>query len=202
MQSIKSKNTINLIFNIWAIAAVTLLPICEPNINRLNIIFIPLIYYTGLGLYEIITDFKIIRWVVIIGYIAQFVLFTVTYINKNPFTQPTWNNSIENVITYVDKLEEETVYFEYSTKEPYIYVLFYNQIDTNEFVKTVKYKNDYVDFESVQSFGKYKFFIPSDLDNTNNSVIVLKKSNEEKYNINDSIWKKSYIDDYLVLTKQ
>ena len=186
MQSIKSKNTINLIFNIWAIAAVTLLPICEPNINRLNIIFIPLIYYTGLGLYEIITDFKIIRWVVILGYIAQFVLFTVTYINKNPFTQPTWNNSIENVITYVDKLEEETVYFEYSTKEPYIYVLFYNQIDTNEFVKTVK----------------YKFFIPSDLDNTNDSVIVLKKSNEEKYNINDSIWKKSYIDDYLVLTKQ
>lgn len=34
----------NYIFNIWFIACIILTFICEPNINRLNIIMIPIIY--------------------------------------------------------------------------------------------------------------------------------------------------------------
>ena len=201
VKAIKNKNTINIFFNIWALVSITLIPICEPNINRINILWIPLIYYTGVGLYELATYFKKLKWAIIILFIIQFIAFCVTYPNKVKEANRTWNYNLENVITYVDKLENKNIYFEYSIKEPYIYVLFYNKINTNEFINTVKYKNNYKDFDSVLEFGRYRFYVPQNFNEKDDSVIVIRKENEDKYNIDEYSWEKTYIDDYLVLTK-
>jgi hypothetical protein len=42
---------------------------------------------------------------------------------------------------------------------PYIFVLFYNKEDPRQFVRTVHYDNPGAEFQSVSSFGRYRFGI-------------------------------------------
>ena len=114
----------------------------------------------------------------------------------------TFNNEAENVIKYVDKLDSDIINFDYSFKEPYIYVLFYTKEDPNDFVKTVEY-NENVAFERVQAFGKYKFYNIGELRQTEQKEAYILPINREKYfEIDENIWNKTYIDNFLVLEEK
>lgn len=51
------------------------------NINRINIIFYPLMILVGIGIYEVFTHFKKVRWAVIPLYILMAALFFNAYFN-------------------------------------------------------------------------------------------------------------------------
>lgn len=158
------KDTYNTIINIWFIVSVLLLFVCEPNINRCNIIMYPIIYYTIIGIYEIIEKTKIPKAVIIGIYIVEFVLFTNSYFKEDFSKYFTFQDNIKEVVEYVQELDVDNVYMEYSIKEPYIYFLFYGKVDTNEFVNTVEYfREDRNGFDNVKSFGKYKFYLPEEV---------------------------------------
>ena len=186
------------IWNIWFIVAFLLLFVVEPNINRINIIIIPMIYYTIIGLSKTFEKIALAKIFLLIIYIGLFISFEISYYTTNWNEFLTFNGNVENVIKYVDKVDTDKIYFEYSFKEPYIYVCFYNKINTNEFVNTVKYKNNMKGFDSVESFGKYYFYIPENIEE--NAIYVLKAKNETKYNFNED-WQKNYIDDFVVISK-
>ena len=75
----------NYLFNVWFIVCIILTFICEPNINRLNIIMIPIVYYTVIGIYLFITYFskkenqKKIAAGLIIIYVCSFMAFMFKY---------------------------------------------------------------------------------------------------------------------------
>lgn len=194
------KNNQGFIFNIWFISAFLLMFAVEPNINRLNIAMIPIIYYTTMGIYIAFKKSELLKIYVPIIIISLFVCFEITYFTTDWSKFFTFSDNIENVIKYVDKIDTEKVYFEYSFKEPYIYVCFYNKINTNDFVNTVKYKNNIKSFDSVVSFGKYNFYIPDEIED--DAIYVIKSKNEKKYNFAEEEWKKIYIDDFTILVKE
>ena len=109
---------------------------------------------------------------------------------------------MDDVIKYTDKIDADNIYFQYAFKEPYIYILFYNKCNPKDFSLTAKYKNDIKSFDSVISFGKYRFYLPNEIDDEKNTAYVMKKKEENHYNINENIWKKTYIDDFLVLERK
>ena len=70
----------------------------------------------------------------------------------------------------------------------YIYVLFYSEYNTNDFVNTVEYYNPGEAFRQVKKFGNYNFVEINELENEN--VYLLKndqyeniKMNPQKYGI-------------------
>ncbi len=197
----KRKNEINTIINIWFLSSILLTFFVEPNINRINILWIPIIYYTAIGIYEIVVNNKILKWVIIFIYLVFFIKFEYSYFRTDFTKNYTFYDKIENIIKYTESIDADTIYFQYAFKEPYIYVLFYNKCNPKDFALTVKYKNDIKGFDSVISFGKYKFYLPKEIQDDKNFVYVMKAGEEQKYKINENIWKKTYIDDFLILEK-
>ena len=187
----------NYIFNIWFIVSVILTFICEPNINRLNIIMIPIIYYTIIGIYLTINNRKSIAVGIAILYVISFGLFLKQYFSQNCDEYGTFEGNLSEVIEYVNKIQDKKIHITDKIQSNYIHVLFYTQYDTRKFVETVDYEDETVEFKKVNSFGKYYFEEIKELKPEENNVYVIKK--EEKENIDLKNYKITEFEKYIVI---
>lgn len=198
IENLKKRSIEKNLINIWFIAAFLLLFVCEPNINRINIMMIPMIYYTIIGLFEVVDKIPKISILIGIIYLCAFAMFLYTYSGTNFDRYAVFTDNIESTIKYVDSLDVDTIYFQYRYKEPYIYTLFYIEENTKEFVQTVKYiKNDKVDFENIKSYGKYNFYLPKEIKHEDRTVYVV--ANDNNLNIDYSDWKVTQFEKFTVL---
>lgn len=199
-QSFKKKKVHDMIINFWFISAFLLLFVCEPNINRCNIIIIPMIYYAIIGICEVIEKIKFSEAIIIVIYLAEFVLSSYEYINMDYSQYSTFQDNIEEVIDYVEEAKVDNIYMEYSFKEPYIYVLFYAKKDANEFINTVEYFNqERYGFDNVKAFGKYKFYLPEDIDENENAAYVVPIN--EDINVDNEKFKITEFTEFKVIEK-
>lgn len=188
------------IFNIWFIACVLLTFICEPNINRLNIIMIPIIYYTIKGIYLSIEFFnkknqkRIVVGIVIL-YVLSFVLFLGNYFKEDCSNYATFENNVKEVFEYVKDIKDKEIYVTDKMKAPYIYALFYTNYNTEEFVNTVNYEDKNVEFRNVLGFGNYHFEKIKELYKGN--IYIIK--NYEKQNYDLTNYTITEFEDYVVI---
>lgn len=187
----------NYIFNTWFIVSVILTFICEPNINRLNIIMIPIIYYTIVGIYIVANNRKKVAIGILILYLISFGCFLVKYFNENCDEYGTFEGKLKEVIDYVDKIENKKIHITDKIQSNYIHVLFYTQYDTTKFVETVDYEDPTVEFKKVNSFGKYYFDDIKEINTDDNNVYVIKKEDKEKFNLDK--YKVTEFEKYLVI---
>lgn len=171
------------LFNIWFIVSIILTFICEPNINRINIIMIPIIYYTIIGIYLCSNKSKKIAISILILYIVSFGVFIFKYSKEDCDTYGTFASDLEEVIQYVENIEDNSKKVIVPEDVNYIYVLFYSKYNTKDFVDTVKYEDEYVEFRKVQSFGKYEFENIEYIKPGN--VYIIRKSDLNKYDLSN-----------------
>lgn len=198
-KALKSKKSIDWIFNIWFISAFLLLFVVQPNINRINIIIIPIIYYTIIGIKICFEKWESIKILIQIIYISFFICFEISYFTTDWNNYYTFTNQMKDILEYVDTLDTNKIYFEQSIKEPCIYICFYNKINTKDFINLVKYKRD-IGFERVESLGKYYFYIPKMKER--NAVYIIKSINEDKYDFKSDIFHKEYINDFVIIEEE
>ena len=172
-------NIYNQIMNIWMLAAIVLSAFCDANINRINIIMIPCIYYIVVGIYEFLNKYKVATLCLGTIYIVLFAEFMYVYTSKDYNEYYTFTSGVEGVVDYCNSLDEDTVYCQYSFKEPFIYFMFYGETDVHEYLDTVQYYEESRTFDNIKSFGKYKFYLPSEI--KENSVIIVQKDTEKYY---------------------
>ncbi len=174
------ENIFNQIMNIWMIAAIVLCAFCVANINRINIIMIPCVYYIVVGLFEFLTKYKQLTVCIAVIYMVLFIEFMYSYVNKDYNKYYTFTSGVEDVVDYCKSLDVDNIYCKYSFKEPFMYFMFYGQEDVREYLDTVEYFEEGRTFDNVRSFGKYKFYLPEEIEK--NSVIIVPKNTEIKYN--------------------
>lgn len=179
----KVQSKYSYIFNIWFIVCIILTFICEPNINRLNIIMIPIIYYTIVGIYIIVNNVKKLSMPILIIYIISFGLFMNKYIHQDCNEFGNFEGDVQEVIEYVDKIQDKKIYITDKIQSNYIHVLFYTQYDTRKFVETVDYEDPKAEFKNVKSFGKYYFDNIENLELENKSIYVIKNEDKDKFNL-------------------
>ncbi len=172
-------NIYNQIMNIWMLSAIVLSAFCDANINRINIIMIPCIYYIVVGIYEFLNKYKVATLCLGTIYIVLFAEFMYVYTSKDYNEYYTFTSGVEGVVDYCNSLDEDTVYCQYSFKEPFIYFMFYGETDVHEYLDTVQYYEESRTFDNIKSFGKYKFYLPSEI--KENSVIIVQKDTEKYY---------------------
>ncbi len=172
-------NIYNQIMNIWMLAAIVLSAFCDANINRINIIMIPCIYYIVVGIYEFLNKYKVATLCLCTIYIVLFAEFMYVYTSKDYNEYYTFTSGVEGIVDYCNSLDEDTVYCQYSFKEPFIYFMFYGETDVHEYLDTVQYYEESRTFDNIKSFGKYKFYLPSEI--KENSVIIVQKDTEKYY---------------------
>lgn len=188
----------NFIFNVCFIISIILMIICSPNINRINIIWIPIIYYTIIGISIVIKSDKRFLIPIAIIYSIAFIMFSRQYMNQNSDDYITFEGNLESTIKYVESIDNKDIYITNDIKEPYIYVLFYTRYNTKDYINTVKYYNQGQEFEQVKSFGKYHFEDITDIKDSEKNVYVINKNEIDNYNINDK-WNIKEFEKYVVL---
>ena len=128
------------------------------NINRINMIWLPLIYFAALGLDLLLCKLDSLSLVPLAGILLSFAFFFSAYQkdlgedgNANYFP------GLGDAIEYVDALQPESAFISYYVNQPYIFALFYTHTPPDEFVSTVDYLNPNGAFRWVSSFGYWSF---------------------------------------------
>lgn len=158
---------------LWLTAAVLMTLITEVNVNRINIIFYPLILLIVEGYLWLSHQIKAARVVLGAVFSIFFIFFITSYFRDFPETiGPAFHESIGEAIQYASSQSGGKVYITDQVNMPYIYVLFYEEIDPHEFIKTVSYHNPGDAFQQVSSFGRYVFGNP-DITSDNDAAYIL-----------------------------
>ena len=162
------------LMDLWFAASVLLMFVVKPNINRINIIMIPWMYYTIAGTVDLAGRIPHGPKAAAVLFSAAFLLFAKTYFTDyQSMIEHKFSYGLGDAITQAAQAEADRVYVTDKTDMPYIYTLFYTQTDPNVYRSTVRYRTSHVDFEEVASFDRYVFGLPETIDPEENAVYVL-----------------------------
>lgn len=171
----------------WLLSSLILGIFSNVNINRLNIIFFPLLILTMLGLYDVINmlnpEFRKNFKILLVGlYSTLFVFFIAHYaLIFNNKIKSQFAFGLGDAIQYAEKIDATSTIrlTTHTINMPYIYVCFYNQINPIDFRETVIYEQNMDGFRIVEGFGRYIF--------SNNNV---KKNEISIISKDEMTWKK------------
>ena len=131
----------------------------DVNVNRVNFLFLPLIWCQAEGLRLIAKRFfpALLPCLAALGIAAVLLgrYYVTDYAQK---LAPAFHAGLTEAIAYAEGLEPEHIWISGRVNMPYIYVLFETKADTPEFLETVRYRNPHGAFRQVSSFGKYSFY--------------------------------------------
>jgi hypothetical protein len=143
---------------LWLFVSVLMTFVTNVNINRMNVIFYPIILLIVAGFIGLIQKVKALGILSAITFSLFFVLFTTVYFRDYPKEiGPAFYDSFGEAIQYASEESAGNIYVTDKVNMPYIYVLFYEQINPHDFLATANYSNPGGAFQQVSSFGRYKF---------------------------------------------
>ena len=149
------------------------------NINRINLIWLPLLYFSALGLYLALRRLR--RWAAlpVAVVLACCVLFCGSYHaqfggkgNVNFFP------GLGQAIRAAAALDAGTVYVTDWVNQPYIFALLYTETPPETFAASVAYRDADAAFRQVERFSGFAFDSPADC-----AALVLHRSEAEGYRI-------------------
>jgi len=161
-----SRTLISNIFIIWLSVTLIMSITINSNVNRINIIFYPLIFFCSDGIYKLILIInesfkKRIFIAVVFVFSLLFITFVGTYFSVlfNEKTS-TFSKGIGEALQYTKiKYPNDTILVSKDNLNmPYIYVCFYDKLPTIKFRKDVVYDtHNSIAFRNVKRIGKYIF---------------------------------------------
>jgi len=161
---ISIKNKKNIYLKIILIVAIASIPTClfmPPNINRSNIIWIPIIFYLCYGMVLLYRNYKKICKVFLIIYLISFGLFEVYYYTgyKEEIKEYSYYG-LEEAIKYSEEVGYKRLYITNTINQPYIFYLFYTKVDTNYYIKNRYTTKGIEGFESIVGLNNVNFYYP------------------------------------------
>ena len=172
------------LMDFWFLSCVVLMFISAPNINRMNIVAIPWMYFTIAGTVDIAQRLWHGKILAMTAYALCFLLFCRSYftsyqerIGREFFA------GLGPAIEAASQMEEKIVYVTDTVNMPYIYTLFFTQTDVRDFRATAQYETSHVSFEEVGSFGKYVFHIPETIDEEEDAAYVVSQEELERFDL-------------------
>lgn len=165
----KEKNVDVLFLSLFVITFVVSLCLEEVNINKINGIYVSLVYFVSKGIWFICNRFFKTYIIVILIYILELVIFLNYYFgefaNKHLYL---FEENIMHATEFAERLDAEEIYVEQSLNQTYIYTVLASNVDTKEFAKTMKLDEYY----RVCEYGNYKFYFPNEINK--NAVYIIK----------------------------
>lgn len=140
----------------------------ETNVNRINIVHIPIIYFICVGKYEVckwLYSYKYHSFVyiaIMAIYLMQFIYFANNYMgiyNEN-FSQIYGEGLKEALVFAYNSSEEGDVFIRdnaFSTPGGYANVLVYLQYPTDSFVEQIVYEDNLAQFRKAKELDRIKF---------------------------------------------
>lgn len=176
----KDEFSLDLLFFVWFVLAIVLGALMGANINKINIMWIPMFYFVGVGANYLLEHSRRVCICLTSLFAVSLVLFCCCYypVNNsyNKSTAFVFNDGLIDATKFIEEINDDelTVYVSNeSVWEPYIYVLVASGTDTQEFTSTVVYEDPNVIFRKVLQFANYKFGFTG-ADNSKNNIYIVK----------------------------
>jgi len=178
------KNKIELLFPmlLWLLVAFVAATLTPPNVNRVCLVYIPIIFFTAYGLSNILKNVRGFGCTLIVLYCISFLHFNSIYYGK-------WAEKMREhfFYSYTDAIKYATentkqndlVYVTNRVNQPYIHVLVATKYNLQDFLKTADIQNRTTAlFHNVRSFGRYKFGVNEEAWRKGKAVIVRNNETE------------------------
>ena len=149
----KYRSNLFLIANLATlVAAFAVMLMTDPNINRVNVLWLPLLVYLSLGIMDLSQKNKVLMWTLVGLYSLSFFLFVVHYFGTY------------QIIINAEKSSYDRLFLAPEIGEPYIYFLYYTGYNTNDFYNERIIADRNTMFQKVEQVGNVYFSIPSHLE--------------------------------------
>ena len=149
--------------------------IAELNINKINAIYIPMIYFAGRFLERVSSRAKYAWIVIIFMYCLNATMFIHYYFTEFAHTDLQYfEDEIIDVSKRAEELKKSKIYVENCLNQTYIYTLVATPISPYELNENLCVENG-----MVMEYGKYRFEIPQEIEE---DAIYVIKNDEEKIN--------------------
>jgi len=143
----------------WLGACIPIGLLEEININRINIIFIPLILCMAYPLTWLEGRLKPLRWLLVGALLVGFAVFTRDYHSEGyrQEAREIFYADLVNAIGSARQAGQGPICVIGKVNMPYIYAMFAEQTDPANYLDNIHYENVSAPFRFVQSFGRYAF---------------------------------------------
>lgn len=174
--TMKAKNfNIDVIFVFWFFSVILCqLLISAPNINKSNAIFVPVVYFSAVGIIYIINKSHQLLLPILLIFFINFGLFFNYYFyhyNDDTKYQYFFATNYLDALEYSNNLDTHTIYIENDlTAQEHIYILLYN------FISPYNYAEDNIESTYNNKKITYVFGIPEEI-NTH-SVYITRNDQE------------------------
>lgn len=158
----------------WFVCALMVVAVTDVNVNRVNIVFIPLGYYIAVAIAFIAKQHKLLSCVTLAVCLCMFVLFGKTYFTDyNQNIGYYFYHSFDDALQLAESCDTERIYIGPDINQLYTLTLFYSEINPHTYIDTVEKANPYAAFETVTSFDRYHFYLPDNIDISENAAYIV-----------------------------
>ncbi len=158
---------------LWFLSAVTVGLLQSVNINRINIIVFPLIFFMTMGIRFFWEKNRTIFFSVIGLFSLYFLFFVHAYFTWYPIdVKDAFFSGLREAIASASEHTTEKICVTERVNQPYIFVLFEEKIDPHVFLNTAEIINPGAEFQGVRRFGRYTFGLDSCHDATYGAYVL------------------------------
>ena len=142
----------------WFAACIPLaIMLRDININRINILLLPIIFFLSVGISECVRG-RVLLAALVGTYLLSFTQFTAAYFHEFPQQiGPQFFESLDAAINEASQRTNGSICITENINMPYIFVLFSRKMYPYAFSQTVQYENPGAEFQQVRSFDRYLF---------------------------------------------
>lgn len=131
--------------------------VMSANVNRINCIFLPLLFFLAVGIHSL-QRVPVAFAGVILAFLLSFGSFVDVYFTTFPESvAPTFFASFGEAIDDASRSTTGPICVTDNVNMPYIFVLFARQFDPRTFLRTAVYDDPHAEFRTVTSFDRYTF---------------------------------------------
>lgn len=193
IKKLKERNfTLDTIMLILFITNIIVMSLTKTNVNKINSIFIPALYFVTISIMYIYKKFRIGSFIILIIYIIMSILFFNYYYNyyNNDYNNiDLVNNQLVDLAAEIQKIDtKKNVYMNLCATQPWIYFA-YSLEESPYKLNTTKH-DDTVDYwTNMVSFDRYYFGLPKEMDF--NGIYVIKLDSDTE-NLIEELNKNNY----------
>ena len=191
----------------WFIAAFIFSLVVRQNINRINVIFIPVIYFVAVGIKFLAGRQRELCAVALCLIMAASGLFVHYYFGPDYRRQIGFQfmHGLGEAATYADSLDSNIVYCadlytDGRVNGGYLILMYYCEVDPVSFNNTVQYYSNDAEFRYPKSFDRYNFILPQDMtsDAYKDDVFILPSDYANRF---DSRYNIERFDQFIVVSR-
>ena len=145
------------------------------NINRMNMVWLPLVYFSAVGCHLILRQMGSWAAAPAAAMLACFLLFCFAYPGRfGGAGNVNYFPGLGGAIEYAASLERGPVYVTRRVNQPYIFALIYTRTPPEDFVQSVEYADENAAFRQALRFDGFEFDRPERA-----GVLVLRRGETE-----------------------